>query len=252
MKIFYIFLVFAYLTVCESAPATQQRVETDPELTAGYFEGDIVLDNNRNGIITKTRHWPNGIVYYKFGDIIDEPHRNHILRGIEMLEQVSCIRFKEADENQSYYVNITTQGGGCFSTVGWYNQVQTYNLQIYPLDEGCFRLGTIMHEFLHTLGFYHQQSTWNRDEYVRIAEENIQPNTIHNFNKYDSDFVDNYDEEYDYASILHYSAYAFSANGEMTIIPLNEADAASMGQRRALTRSDINKLNVMYRCPIKP
>ncbi|XP_037936499.1 seminal metalloprotease 1-like [Teleopsis dalmanni] len=254
MKIFYVFVVFVYLTVWNSASSTQQRIETDPELTAGYFEGDIVLNKDRNGIIKETMHWPNGIVYYNFGDVIDEPHRNHILRGMEMLEQVSCIRFKEADEKQSYYINITTEFDGCFATAGWWNRSQSFNLQLYPLDEGCFRLGTILHELLHTLGFYHQHSTWNRDEYVRIAEENIQPDALHAFEKYNSDFVDNYNEEYDFDSILHYHAYAFSINGEKTIIPLNEKDGANMGQRETLSQSDINKLNAMYRCPrdIKP
>lgn len=183
----------------------------------------------------------------------DEPHRNHILRGMAILEDVSCIRFKEATDDTVNFVNITGMAGGCYSSVGYRNAgAQSYNLQIYPLDEGCFRLGTVVHEFLHTLGFYHMQSAANRDEYVFINETNIQDGTIHNFNKYDETVVDDFDEEYDYGSVLHYSAYAFSANGEMTIVPLKEEEASGiMGQRRGLSKSDINKLNIMYRCPLK-
>lgn len=151
----------------------------------------------------------------------DEAHKNHILRGMQILESVSCLRFKEATDDVKSFVNITGFDGGCYSSVGFLNQgAQTYNLQLYPLDEGCFRLGTIVHEFLHTLGFYHMQSAADRDEYVRIAEENIKEGTLHNFNKYNETTVDDFDQEYDYGSVLHYSAYAFSANGEMTIIPL--------------------------------
>lgn len=96
------------------------------------------------------------------------------------------------------------------------------------------------------------QSAANRDDYVRIAEENILPNTLHNFNKYNSSVVDDFDEEYDYGSVLHYSAYSFSANGEMTIIPLKDEEASGvMGQRRGMSKKDINKLNTMYRCPVK-
>uniref|UniRef100_A0A1L8EGD1 Metalloendopeptidase n=1 Tax=Haematobia irritans TaxID=7368 RepID=A0A1L8EGD1_HAEIR len=229
------------------------RMETDPELTAGYVEGDMVIDDiTRNGLRNEVYKWPDAIVYYKFYTVLDEPHRNHILRGMQLLEDVSCIRFKEATEETKNYVNITSMPGGCYSSVGYRNAgAQSYNLENYPLDQGCFRLGTVVHEFLHTLGFYHMQSAANRDEYVFINETNIQDGTIHNFNKYDETVVDDFDEEYDYGSVLHYSAYAFSANGEMTIVPLKEEEASGiMGQRRGMSKSDINKLNAMYKCPV--
>ncbi|XP_036320139.1 seminal metalloprotease 1-like [Rhagoletis pomonella] len=251
MKIISIFALLSVIGAGLAAPLSPP-IEEDPELIAGYFEGDIVLSSSqRNGYRNETRRWPNNTVYYKFNEgVLDEAHRNHILRGIQILEEVSCIRFKEATDDQQYYVNITSYADGCYSSVGWLNRVQTYNLQTYALDSGCFRLGTIVHEFLHTLGFYHMQSASNRDEYVRIATENIRSGYESNFNKYDEDFVDDYDEEYDYGSVLHYTAYAFSANGEMTIVPLKDEAAGIMGQRRGLSQSDINKLNTMYRCPV--
>lgn len=159
--------------------------------------------------------------------------------------------FKEATSDQEYYVNVTSESGGCYSSVGFRNRVQQLNLQNYALDTGCFRLGTIVHEFLHALGFYHQQSTWNRDDYVRIAEENITDGMEHNFSKYDNETVDNYGTAYDYGSVLHYSSFAFSKNGEMTIVPLEEGAEAVMGQRLQMSEADIDKLNTMYKCPRK-
>lgn len=180
---------------------------------------------------------------------VDQEHRNHIIRGIRILEANSCLVFKEATSDQAYFVNVTSESGGCYSSVGFQNGVQRLNLQNYDLDSGCFRLGTIVHEFLHALGFYHQQSTWNRDDYVRIAEENITEGTEHNFNKYDNETVDNYGTDYDYGSVLHYSSKAFSKNGEMTIVPLEEGAEELMGQRLKMSDADIEKLNTMYKCP---
>ncbi|KAH8261842.1 hypothetical protein KR038_001078 [Drosophila bunnanda] len=243
-------VVLGLASSCLAAPATQERIETDPELTAGYIEGDMVpTPQGRNGLINETYRWPDRTVYYYINPDIDTEHRNHIIRGIRIIERSSCLVFKEATTDQEYYVNVTSEAGGCYSYVGHLQRVQQLNLQSYALDTGCFRLGTIVHEFLHTLGFYHQQSTWNRDDYVRIAEENILEGRENNFNKYDNETVTDYDEPYDYGSVMHYTAYAFSKNEEMTIVPLEEGAEEIMGQRLQMSQSDINKLNVMYKCP---
>lgn len=43
------------------------RVETDPELTAGFVEGDMVPDEKaRNGLRNEIYKWPGNVVYYKF------------------------------------------------------------------------------------------------------------------------------------------------------------------------------------------
>jgi hypothetical protein len=42
----------------------------------------------------------------------------------------------------------------------------------------------------------------------------------HNFRKYNEATVTNFGVQYDYGSIMHYSAYAFSKNGKTTITPL--------------------------------
>lgn len=63
------------------------------------------------------------------------------------------------------------------------------------------------------------QSTHNRDEYVTIHWENIRSGTEENFEKYNNTLVTDFDTTYDYYSILHYSAYGFSTNGNATIVP---------------------------------
>ena len=67
----------------------------------------------------------------------------------------------------------------CYSYVGMIGGAQTLSL-----DAGCFRCtatgckpGTPQHEFLHALGFHHEQSRTDRDDYVTINYDNIQPGT---------------------------------------------------------------------------
>jgi len=46
----------------------------------------------------------------------------------------------------------------------------------YP---NCFKCSSILHELIHSLGFYHEQQRIDRDEYVKINWDNISPgNTL--------------------------------------------------------------------------
>jgi hypothetical protein len=46
--------------------------------------------------------------------------------------------------------------------------------QILSLNiPGCTVRAVVAHEFLHALGFWHEQSRTDRDHYIEVVEENI-------------------------------------------------------------------------------
>ena len=51
----------------------------------------------------------------------------------------------------------------------------TTGSQDISLGDGCNHQGVIMHEMMHTIGFWHEQSRYDRDQYVEIMWENIEP-----------------------------------------------------------------------------
>lgn len=139
---------------------------------------------------------------------------------------------------------LTAQGEdtGCHSQVGFQDEVQDLNLQGHTIGKGCMRKGTIIHEFIHALGFFHQQSAADRDDFVEIQWDNIEIGKKNNFIKHETS--SSFGFPYDYNSVMHYSDKAFSSNGERTIVPKDPM--AKIGQREAMSETDIQKMKRKY------
>ena len=50
---------------------------------------------------------------------------------------------------------------------------QLTRMQQLSIGEGCDKIATVQHEFLHALGFWHEQSRSDRDDYVSIIWDRI-------------------------------------------------------------------------------
>ena len=111
-----------------------------------------------------------------------------------------------------------------------------------------------MHEIGHAIGFYHEQSRPDRDNYVMIKLQNTKPGTADNFAKYSRDYIDMRGVPYDYGSIMHYRAKAFSINGEATVVPIVEKGekVPQIGQRIKLSPQDVQLAKTMYNCGVVP
>ncbi|XP_023173419.2 seminal metalloprotease 1 [Drosophila hydei] len=251
-------LLSVQLLQCKGMPLPWKS-RGDPEESPGFVEGDMQLTARqrqileqgpmgRNGLLNSSKRWPDNQVIYSISTDFDAAHRDAILKGIQTIEEATCLRFREADEQDIDYVSITAEGGGCYTAVGYLGGRQQMNLEIYPLGEGCFRPGTVLHELMHALGFYHEQSSALRDDYIEVIHENIVPGKEFNFQKYSDKVVTDFDVGYDYNSCLHYRPGAFSVNGKDTIVPLDPT--AVIGQRTGLSDKDKTKINIMYKCPI--
>ncbi|KAK3913785.1 Zinc metalloproteinase nas-13 [Frankliniella fusca] len=67
-----------------------------------------------------------------------------------------------------------------------------------------------------------------------------------NFDKADASMTDGQGVNYDYRSVMHYSAKAFSKDGSDTITA--RAYRGELGQREGFSEGDIRKLQSMYKC----
>ncbi|KAK3719746.1 hypothetical protein QZH41_011021, partial [Actinostola sp. cb2023] len=129
----------------------------------------------------------------------------------------------------------------CWSSIG-----KSRGRQKLSLGLGCENKGTVIHELMHALGFFHEQSRRDRDKHVMINWSNIAKGARSNFEKYPHGEADYLNAPYDYLSIMHYPQYAFSRNGHRTIVPIRSG--VRIGQRRGFSKVDIQQINKLYGC----
>lgn len=163
--------------------------------------------------------------------------------AIEQFKLHTCIRFVPR-ANEKDYVAFTNEATGCWSEVGKSGGEQEINFQT---PDCMVLIGTVLHEILHALGFFHEQNRYDRDDFVRVNFQNIPKDKFINFEKMSSDEISSYDVEYDIRSVLHYSPYAFSTNNAKTIESLRSPALNDvMGQREGFSKGDLEKINKMY------
>jgi len=219
------------------------------------LQNETIL-NRRAARRDTTTLWPNAVVLYKISPRISSSVAHNIRCAIENFEDNTCLRFHPSNGTGDYIEFINT-GNGCSSNfVGRKRGRQVINLQ----SPGCNSIGTIVHEIGHAIGYWHEQSRPDRDQYVTINWDNIISAKTDQFMKRSSASVDSRGSRYDYRSIMHYSQTAFHKSGCQgsncyTISVSNPGEYITQGRptlgnrnQNAMSREDIRQTNLLYSC----
>lgn len=212
----------------------EDNPESAEELSSNYSmtEGDIMQETDRNAMIQRT--WLTSKIPYVIDDSIR--HRTQdILKAIKMISDPTCLTFHQRKTEHDYL--LFRKSRGCASYVGCIGGGQ-------PVFIGFIcGVGNIAHEILHALGFFHEHTRMDRDQYVVVHTKNIKKGAEKNFAKQHGG---TWNVSYDVLSILHYGSKYFSGNGKETIEPIHPE--TKMGQRQWLTVLDIQKIRFTYNC----
>ncbi|XP_044073886.1 hatching enzyme 1.2 [Siniperca chuatsi] len=231
----------------EIIQANEFQASRNIDGTTSLREGDIAVSSGRRSKVCFARSclWSksvDGHVYiaYRLSPEYSEMETKMIKKGMENIEKGTCVRFVPWT-HQRDYIDIQSKSG-CWSYLGARGGRQTVSLQ----SPDCLRIGVISHEFMHALGFVHEQSRFDRDNYVTIMWPNIWRDRLRNFEKFKTDSLD---LPYDYGSIMHFGMYAYSQDGEPTIIPKDgNIKDIQLGQASTLSHIDKQKINKLYKC----
>ena len=190
-------------------------------------------------VVPRSLRWKDGVVPYTIAPGLGNDVR--IPQAIDHWQAVTPIRFvRRTANNANQYPNFVqfVEGDICMADLGCLGGRQ----EVLVAPAGDCSAGSVIHEIGHTVGLYHEQSREDRDMFVIINWQNIEPGFELNFNQHviDGDDVG----PYDYESIMHYPRDAFSANGQDTIVPVSQG--TQIGQRHALSAGDISAVVEMY------
>ncbi|XP_014282507.1 hatching enzyme 1.2-like [Halyomorpha halys] len=168
-----------------------------------------------------------------------------LIRNLRILESVTCIKFLPKPPSQEAYIKFRNVRHRCAASIGYKpNKV----LDLYIGWPECQKTGIMQHEILHGLGMWHEHTRQDRNRFITVFWENIARGKEFNFKLSPEDKT--LSLPYDYGSVMHYRAQAFSKTGnEITLLPRDRSAVHVMGQRKGISMVDIAKLNRLYNCP---
>lgn len=255
---------------CAKLAAMQLAALAPAEEADDLFEGDIQVGHTHHGIeligaqygrqvaaeVAKHLHitlpdrlrrgatakmnllWKGGVMVYKYRSGTPSSTIKKFADAMLHWEASTSLRFKFRTTETDYVEVYTPSKGGCSSALG-----RDGGRQTIQLDTRC-SYGNAVHEIGHAFGFSHEQSRPDALTYVTIHPENIKDRKAHNFRQKLPTEVDSMGSTYDFGSIMHYGATAFTKNNQKTITA--KKGNPSFGQRTALSASDISQAYKLY------
>ncbi|XP_012940944.1 low choriolytic enzyme [Aplysia californica] len=223
--------------------------ETHPESRSLLID-DIEVDPSRNAVYYDSELWTDGIIPYVIDSKYPTVVRDRIVASMREIEtnvnvkgHTDCIHFVPR-LHQVNYIYVLPRSTSCSSQIGCTHRGK----QEVSIGKGCERKGIIIHELTHAIGFWHEHTRPDRDNYVSIDIQNVDSSHRHNYDKHTHSRT--LHTSYDYASVMHYNAYEFALDRTKPAMTPKRSvpDGAKMGQRLQHSTIDVLKIQRLYKC----
>nr|CAH0106813.1 unnamed protein product [Daphnia galeata] len=184
--------------------------------------------------------WPGAQIPYVISTAFLAEERRAIASAMAIYHGKTCIRFVPRSSQRDYLIII--KSSGC-----WAQKGRVGGAQQMSLGNGCVYQSVILHEFMHAVGFDHEQNRPDQARYITVNFTNILPQHHWLFVSKPRDAV-NTIGNYDIKSIMHYGAYA-SDSVTPSLPTIVAKNGQKVGSGDGFTWMDIYKLNRLYGCP---
>ena len=185
--------------------------------------------------------WENNIIPFVFSNNTDLTMKEAMWEAMDEVIRRTGVMFVERSDEPDYLFIQDADGNSSFvGRIGGPQDVNIFNWNFEFI---------MVHELMHAIGIWHEQSASDRDNFVTVHYDYIQPGREHNFDiRPDANLT----EFYDYDSVMHYGQYAFSILPDIlpTIETTDPGWQDEIGQRERLSNLDVVTLQDMHGGPV--
>lgn len=210
--------------------------------------GDVVLGKplqemaegaNATTKFDSPRMWSSAELKYYIRPNVSNPSR--IEQAMQHLTQNSPLRFRPAENSNEDALVFEPSRDLCGSYMGRVGGPQP----IFVADH-CDWID-ITHEILHALGFPHEHSRPDRDQYVQVLTENIAPQFLLQFEIMPGPLLDVLEATgFDYHSIMIYPQNAFAKDPNLQTLMSRNPEMQITPSREGLSAVDKDRLFRLY------
>ncbi len=212
------------------------------------YHGDVLVGDvsdlpkllkNKVIKVGPSRKWPGGKIPF----IIDESVVQHdkVIDAVEYLNTFTNLTITPREQEKDY-VLVTRGEADCYSYAGRVGGQQ----EIFLVPECGVK--EILHEWMHTIGFFHEQNRGDRDQYLQIIWENIDDVNKPQFKKLPNDYMGVSGRPFDYQSIMLYPSETFSMHPGEPALLTSDGDIIPRTEN-LLSDEDITRINQTYPKP---